>query len=104
MTLKTVLFGVLFAVSAFGDVFMGELGKGTCTRIKGQTYASYSKSVLSSRKYEVTLDDESKCGRAIYVLKKEGRKRWAVFAAEEGCKCYLSFSQQLDSQKGQFQK
>ncbi len=99
MKLQNWVLASLFAAPAFGDVYMGELNKGTCTKIKG-TYGAYSKSVLSNRKYEVTLDDASKCGKAIYVLKREGRKRWAVFADEMGCKCYLSFSQSLQDQKG----
>ncbi len=101
MKLRNFLLLALFTASAYGDVFMGELTKGTCTRMKGQTYEKYSRGVLADRKYDVTLDADGSCGKAIYVLKKQGRKRWAVFATDENCKCYLKLNQDVGSQKGQ---
>ncbi len=88
-----------FATSAWADAFMGELSKGTCTKLKGQTFGSYSKAVLGDKKYEVTLDDAGACGKSVYVLKKEGRKRWAVFPDEKGCLCYVNLSKVIEKAK-----
>ena len=75
---------------------MGDPSKRTCTPLKGQTYGSYTKSVLGSKKYEVTLDEKSACGKSILVLKREGRKRWGVFPDQKGCECYINLAKAFD--------
>lgn len=86
----------IFATVAWGEAYMGEPAKRTCTALKGQTYASYIKSVTSSSKYEATIDDKSACGKSVLVMKKEGRKRWAVFPDQKGCECYINLAKAFD--------
>ncbi len=97
--MKKLFLLTLMGTVAYGDVYLGELKKGTCSRLKGQTYSTYVKTVLSDKKFEVTLDDSGTCGKSAYVLKREGRKRWVAFADETGCQCYLKISKVIEKAK-----
>jgi hypothetical protein len=98
--MKTLMIGILFlAASAHADVYMGELKKKECSVVKGKDFMAYVKQALGDKKLDVEYDKTGSCGQSAYIMKRDSRKRWAVFPDKTGCQCYLNTLKALDPGK-----